>query len=73
MYEKPQAEVIQIRCNGRLLDDNWGQLADPVSNPYTHPDAKEGQMYDDDEMQEWNNIFSNDRKDPWNGADDIWK
>ncbi len=72
LYEKPQAEVVIVRCKDKLLYDET--MADPVSNPYTHADAKENQIFgEDDEMQEWNDIFSNDRKDPWDGADDIWK
>ena len=42
-------------------ENDWGQ-------------SKKGFFGDDEkEMQEWNDIFSNDSKDPWNGVDDPWK
>jgi hypothetical protein len=62
-YKKPIMEVVIV---------NYHPLMEDISQtPFA--DAKEGQMFDEDEMQEWNDIFSNDRKDPWDSADDIWK
>ena len=55
MYEKPQAEIVIVRCKGRLLqdDENWGQFGNE-SNPYNTADAKEMQirMEEEQEMHE---------------------
>lgn len=65
LYKKPIVEVVIV---------NYHPLMEDISQtPFA--DAKEGQIFDgeQDDMQEWDDIFSNDSKDPWDGADDIWK
>ena len=59
----PSIEIIASQLHLEMMvghSDDWA-------------DAKEGQMFDEDEMQEWNDIFSYDRQDPWDGVDDPWK
>ena len=70
MYQKPQAEVVMVRCKDKLLD-----YGDPVAgggsnaNDWEHTDAKEMQIRfeEEQEMHEvLGKIFSEDNLvDPW--------
>ena len=64
-YKKPKLDVVIINHDSLLfVDISQTNIAD----------SKENQFFgEDDEMQEWNDIFSNDSQDPWDGVDDPWK
>lgn len=65
-YMMPSIEIIESQLHLEMM----------AGHSYDCADAKGMNFQSDDEqneMQEWDNLFSNDRKDPWNGADDIWK
>lgn len=68
MYQKPQAEVVKVRCFNKLLDDNWGEFGNE-SNPYNTGDAKEMQIRFEEEQEmheELGKIFSEDNlTNPW--------
>ena len=71
MYEKPQAEIVRVRCMGRLLDDDeWtGQDVWGGSNNLNYTDAKEMRIrYEEEkEMHEvLGGIFSEENLvNPW--------
>lgn len=64
MYQKPQAEVVIVRCKDKLL---WGE--EQGSNIWHTGDAKEMQIRfeEEEEMhEELGKIFSEDNLvDPW--------
>lgn len=47
VYEMPQAEVVQVRCNEKLLYGEWGN----ESNPYNTADAKEMEIRFEEEQE----------------------
>ena len=63
-YQKPQAEVVKVRCKDQLL---WGE--EQGSNIWNTGDAKEMQIRfeEEEEMhEELGKIFSEDNLvDPW--------
>ena len=63
-YQKPQAEVVKVRCKDKLL---WGE--EGQSNPWHTADAKEMEIQFEEEQEmheELGNIFSEDNLvDPW--------
>ncbi|MBR4238595.1 MAG: hypothetical protein IKQ03_04185 [Prevotella sp.] len=65
VYQKPQAEVVKVRCKDQLL---WGDEANN-SQPWNTGDAKEMQIRfeEEEEMhEELGKIFSEDNLvDPW--------
>ena len=64
-YQKPQAEVVKVRCKDQLL---WGDEAGG-SQPWNTGDAKEMQIRFEEEQEmheELGKIFSEDNLvDPW--------
>ena len=67
MYQKPQAEIVKVRCKDKLL---WGDT--PVAsdkNIWDTPDAKEMEIRFEEEQEmheELGNIFSEDNLvNPW--------
>ena len=65
MYQKPQAEVVKLRCKDQLLYGEFGN----ESNPYNTADAKEMQIRFEEEQEmheELGKIFSEDNLvNPW--------
>ena len=65
MYQKPQAEIVKVRCKEKLL---WGENG-TVSNTDFYGEAKEMEMRLEEEQEmheELGNIFSSDNLvDPW--------
>ena len=65
MYQKPQAEVVKVRCKDKLL---WGEEGN-ASNPYNEYEAKEAEIRfeEEQEMHEvLGGIFSSDNLvNPW--------
>ena len=62
-YIMPSIEIIKSQLNYELMDHSFDSA-----------DAKENQFFgENDDLKEWNDIFSNDRVDPWDGVDDPWK
>ena len=47
MYEKPQAEIVHVRCNEKLL---WGENEN-ASNTWNTADAKEMEMRMEEEQE----------------------
>lgn len=66
LYQRPQAEVVKVRCKDQLL---WGEGAMGASNDLDHTDAKEMQIRFEEEQEmheELGKIFSEDNLvDPW--------
>jgi hypothetical protein len=67
MYQKPQAEIVIVRCKDKLLDwqdEAWGSPTDK-----DHTEAKELQIRFEEEQEmheELGKIFSEDNLvDPW--------
>jgi hypothetical protein len=67
MYQKPQAEIVIVRCKDKLLDwldDVWGS-----TQGFDHTEAKEMQIRFEEEQEmheELGKIFSEDNLvDPW--------
>ena len=65
-YMMPSIEIIVSQLHLEMMAGHSDDWADAKGMNFQSDDEQ-------NEMQEWDNIFSNDRKDPWNGADDIWK
>ena len=65
MYEMPNAEIVQVRCNEKLLQG----LLPNESNDSDHTDAKEMQIRFEEEQEmheELGKIFSEDNLvNPW--------
>lgn len=65
-YQKPQAEIVKVRCKDQLLQNWWDEAG---SNPFNTGDAKEMQIRfeEEEEMhEELGKIFSEDNLvDPW--------
>ena len=66
MYQKPQAEIVIVRCKDKLLDYQ-ALTASPTD--YDHTDAKEMQIRFEEEQEmheELGKIFSEDNLvNPW--------
>lgn len=62
-YVKPQAEIVHVRCNEKLL---WGEMGNE-SNKWNYYEAKEMEYSPEEveEWEQWNDLFRSSRHDPW--------